>query len=445
MPRKAPLLTALQVKHLGNGSHNIGGVTGTYIFKSPAQSYFYYRYTDASGKRRELSLGLYPDMSLAEVRKAAFTAQEQLKNGIDPLEHRRHEALLRKQQFEQQTTNKITTFEKIALEWVADRANNGYWIHNAKGERETTQILRNHIFPDLGKLDIESISPENVRDCLSRIWQHFPSTARKARSYTHKIFQWAIALNKRQNRENPANMDGPLGVLMEPLQRNKKSSQNHAACAVDEIPRLFQEMSGFTSMSARACEFAILTAARSQAVRLAQWSEFDLDKGIWTIPIDHDKIKAAARDRTIFLSPAAIALLKSLPRFRESPYVFPSSHGSHFSDVALTMFLRGLHQARLAKDGRGWIDPEKTKLLGKPCVITIHGTARSTFRTWAKDDSLGNNRRFDQEAVELCLLHMKNDGYNGAYDRARLPKERRLIMEAWGEYCTSKVKATPKS
>ena len=53
---------------------------------------------------------------------------------------------------------------------------------------------------------------------------------------------------------------------------------------------------------------------------------------------------------------------------------------------------------------------------------------------------MGNNRRFDQEAVELCLLHSKNDAYDGAYDRAPLAKERRAIMEAWGKYAYSKIR-----
>ena len=103
------------------------------------------------------------------------------------------------------------------------------------------------------------------------------------------------------------------------------------------------------------------------------------------------------------------------------------------------MVLRRLHKIRKKEDNVGWIDPTKTRLLGKECIITIHGTARATFKTWAKSDVFKNNRRFDQEAVELCLLHSKNDGYNGAYDRAFLARERRFIMKEWAEYCFSKI------
>ena len=69
----------------------------------------------------------------------------------------------------------------------------------------------------------------------------------------------------------------------------------------------------------------------------------------------------------------------------------------------------------------------------------MHGTARAGFRTWAKDDVLGNNIKFDQEAVEKCLLHSTKDMYHGAYDRAEFIAERKLIMEEWGKFCTSKL------
>ena len=104
-------------------------------------------------------------------------------------------------------------------------------------------------------------------------------------------------MHKRENRENPAALDGALGVLIEPLQNNIKPAENHAACAIDEIPRLFVEMNDFDSMSAYACMFAILTAARSKAVRFAEWDEIDFEKKIWIIPVEHDKVKTPKRDQ----------------------------------------------------------------------------------------------------------------------------------------------------
>jgi hypothetical protein len=114
--------------------------------------------------------------------------------------------------------------------------------------------------------------------------------------------------------------------------------------------------------------------------------------------------------------------------------------------MAGNMFLRRLHEKKKEVDGIGWVDPVILDENGEKAVITLHGTSRASFRTWAKDDELGNNRHFDQEAVELCLLHSKQDAYNGAYDRAPLEKERRKIMNAWGKYCYSAIrKLKPRS
>ena len=135
---------------------------------------------------------------------------------------------------------------------------------------------------------------------------------------------------------------------------------------------------------------------------------------------------------------------------------FKTAKGGSFSDAATNALIRRMHASKKALDGTGWIDPDKSKREGKVCVITAHGTARSGFRTWAKDDRFGNNRKYDQEAAELCLLHSKaSDDYHGAYDRARLSTERQRLMDDWGGggvlllahiwRCSLFLKSPPKS
>ena len=96
-----------------------------------------------------------------------------------------------------------------------------------------------------------------------------------------------------------------------------------------------------------------------------------------------------------------------------------------------------MHEARLAKDGRGWIDPAKEKAGDAHCRITAHGTARASFRTWCETDEHGNRFHIDQKAAELCLLHAvtEDERLNHAYTRATLDGERRRIMALWGRYC----------
>lgn len=96
-------------------------------------------------------------------------------------------------------------------------------------------------------------------------------------------------------------------------------------------------------------------------------------------------------------------------------------------------------RTKLKQDGIGWVDPEILDDKGCPRMITQHGTARSSFETWALDDASGNNRRFLKETVEACLLHQPNDGFNGAYDRTKKIKDRFELVNAWGTYCLGKT------
>lgn len=81
------------------------------------------------------------------------------------------------------------------------------------------------------------------------------------------------------------------------------------------------------------------------------------------------------------------------------------------------------------------LDREQTARLGKPVLMTQHGTCRACFKTWSKSDG----RTFNVDAVELCLAHQIDYRYSGAYDRAKLENERREVMAEWAKFCTSKL------
>lgn len=434
MPKTSKIVTATQLKNVGLKTIAVGGVSGLYFRSRPYQSYFFLRFQDKTG-RHDLTLGTYPEMSLAKAREEASRLRARISAGEDVIAER-EQVLVPKQ-----PTVPVLTFKQVAKQWLSERSRLNFWGDNVKGEKRAFRILEIHAYPFIGNKDINQVSAADVFNLLSKIWLEKNATALKLKTSIFKIFQWAMAKNMCAIRENPAQLSGALGVLLEPLKKTAVLSSHHAACPVEEIPRLFHEISQYVSTSARACEFAILTCCRSKALRFATWDEIDLENKIWTIPVEHDKIKLPGRDRRIFLSDQAITILRQLPKHDDCNLLFPNTYKNKLSDAAVTMFLRGLHEVRMAADGRGWVDPHVKNADGQPSVITLHGTARASFRTWAKNDELGNNRRFDQEAVELCLLHAKKDIYRGAYDRANLEKERRQIMAAWGEYCFSQRKA----
>ena len=117
------------------------------------------------------------------------------------------------------------SFSNVAQQWIEDRESHDYWVNNIREPKCTIQILERNVYPFIGETHIEEISPEMVRAILEPIWQTKPSTAKKVKTYLRQIFQWAIALKKRKDKENPAQMDGTLGVLMEPLQKTRKKNK----------------------------------------------------------------------------------------------------------------------------------------------------------------------------------------------------------------------------
>lgn len=435
-----PLVIFRQLK--SPGFYPLGGVQGLYLRIRGASESYILRYQDTFGKRRSMSLGLRRSMSLSEAHTKATEIRARLSEGINPTPTRATRRKAKTQQSSSKTAPTSKTFAEVMDLWLKYRVENNYWVNDRKEPYATSNLLARHVLPRLGDIGINAITVEDIRDVLAPIWTTKTITAKKALRNIRAILNWARAMNYSSSAEDLCSLQGPLGVLMEGARKNAVRKENFAALPYDRIPSFIQALYHLEGTSRWMMMFAILTASRMKAVRLATWGEIDVEKRIWEIPPEHDKIKDPKRDRTIYLSQQAIEVLEkvrpNLPRADD--LIFKADNGGSFSDAATTALIRRMHARQKALAGTGWIDPDKSKREGKICIVTAHGTARSGFRTWAKDDRLGNNRRYDQEAAELCLLHCKaSDDYHGAYDRARLSTERQRLMNDWGKFCFSLV------
>ena len=161
------------------------------------------------------------------------------------------------------------------------------------------------------------------------------------------------------------------------------------------------------SVAGRALEFLILTAARSGEVFGARWGEIDLDGGTWTIPAGRMKAK---REHRVPLAPAALDLVRSLPREDGNPFVFigPSS-GRGLGHMALIRVLE-----RMGRDG-----------------VTVHGF-RSAFSDWAHESTAHANH-----TIELSLAHNVGTEVERAYRRGPMLAKRVRLMADWAKYCAS--------
>ena len=437
-------LTHKEIQALPDGSHAIGGVKGLYVRKRAEQTQYFLRWKkDGKQQTRFYAIGL----SLREVREIAYRDRQLLNLGLDPKEEEKKALAAKEAEIEakrKEEERRRFTFRLVSDEWLKEQIQIQRWKNNATGEKHARQRLNKYLLPAFGDKLISEITAQDAFLFFSPLWTAKSGTADKLYDLLKAIFNWAIAKGVYQITENPINKRGALGILLEPLTKQRTDTDNHPSLDFHEVPQFIEALTKLGSPSALAVAFSIVTASRFKAVRCAEWSEIDLKNKVWNIPEEHDKMKGR-RMRQVLLSDEAIELLSYLPRVNN--YLFPSgSHLGKLSENAPSMLIRGMDTQKAAIDGRGWKDFTRRNGAGKiePVRITQHGTARASFRTWAKNDELGNNRKFDQEAVELCLLHARKDTYRGAYDRSQLLKERRLVMKEWGAFCFSALRASQK-
>ncbi|WP_197911734.1 tyrosine-type recombinase/integrase [Kineobactrum salinum] len=417
MPKQAKELSATELRKLAKpGTYKVGGVSGLQVVVTPAGAKCWILRTMVGERRREIGLGGFPEVPLAEARNKARELKDQIRQGVDPMEERKANRTKLAQ-----ATARGLSFADAAKRCHAVKAQE---FKNPKHAAQWITTLEKYVIPELGRLPVSEIETPQVLAVLEPIWAEVPETASRVRQRMAAVFDWARAA-KIRTAPNPAAWKDCLEPLLPATAKLRKTAgkarKHHAALPVADVPRLMSDIGTRDAPSAQALRFAVLAAARSGEVRLATWDEIDLDAGVWRLSADRMK---ADKAHTVPLSRAAVELLKALPRDNPAGLVFPNSKGVELSDMALSKLMKDAHAADLKKGGPGYIDP----ILDR--IATPHGTARSSFKDWCRQ-----NNRFPDEWSELALAHVNSDATRTAYARNELLEERRGMMEAWGQYC----------
>jgi integrase len=267
-------------------------------------------------------------------------------------------------------------------------------------------------------LPVGAIDTGLVLKVLEPIWTAKPETAGRVRGRIEAVIDWAKARDYRVG-ENPARWRGHLDKLL-PARSKVRRVKHHPALPYDELPAFMRALRAQEGISARALEFTILTAARTNETIGATWPEINLGAKVWTIPADRMK---AERDHRVPLSAAALAILKRMAEFRENAFVFPGDRRAGLSNMAMLEMVRGMNERRAAAGEPKWIDPHQGK------EIVPHGF-RSSFRDWASERT-----NFPREVAEAALAHIEGDETELAYKRGDLFEKRRRLMDEWARYC----------
>jgi integrase len=357
-----------------------------------------------AGRARKMGLGEVDRIQLADVRKRAYAAWLQAQDGIDPIEERN----ARKAAVAVEKA-KSMSFRECAEGYI--QAHQSGW-KNSKHGAQWVSTLETYAYPIIGSLPVGTVEDAHIIKILQPIWTTKTETASRVRGRIEKVLDRARALKLRTG-ENPAKWKGHLDQLL-PARSTVAPVTHHAALPYRELPAFMQKLRSRESISTRALEFTILTAARTGDTIGAKWNEISESDRTWTIPGARLKGRRGARknDHVIPLSDRALAILHGLPR--EGEYIFPGGKaGSGLSNMAMDQLLKGM----------GY---EST-------VATVHGF-RSSFKDWCSEQT-----SYPNEMSEMALAHTVSNKVEAAYRRGDMREKRRRLMQDWADYCGNRA------
>jgi integrase len=386
-----------------NKDQLISDGSGLYLLVKPdGKKWWRFIYT-FDGKRKALSLGVYPQISLSVARRQAESNRESLANGLNPSELRKQDKANQKAKkiVEQQIIDGIAptgSFEHVALEWFDKKMN----IRSASHQKRTMALLKRDLFPWIGKRPIAEITPAELLKPLERIEnRNAIETAHRALQTAGQVFRYAWSKDMVSQDITQA-LRGALA--------SRKGGNFSAITDPQLVKPLMQAISNYsgTFVVKTALRLAPLVFVRPSELRTAEWSQIDFEARQWRYLITKTQT-----EHIVPLSNQVIEILREIqPLTGKGRYVFPSArtpNGSRpMSDMALLTALRSLG-------------------FGKE-EMTVHG-----FRAMARtilDEVLG----YRPEFIEHQLGHAVKDANGRAYNRTSHLPERRKMMQAWADY-----------
>ena len=350
-----------------------------------------------TSKRRDMGLGTYPEVGIADARIRGMAARQSIAGGKDPIEERNVDRAARKADAE------TMTFERAALK-VHEEQTPGW--KNPKHAAQWVNTLRDYAFPKIGKRKVDELAPTDFAEVLRPIWLEKPETASRVKQRCHTVMKWCWAHGSV--KANPVDVVDHL-LPQQPGKRERVSHQ--PSMPWRDIPAFVRGVlhASASNVTRALLEFVILTAARSGEARAMTWAEVDIEAKVWTVPASRMKAKAVHR---VPLSERAVEILKAQRALHpDADLVFPAPRGGVLSDMVLTGFLRD----------------QKAQSSDKDRVATAHGF-RSSFRDWASESN------YPRDLAERALAHTIQNQAEAAYHRTDLLEQRRAMMEAWARH-----------
>ena len=346
-----------------------------------------------NGKRKTLSIGKYPTISLVEARQAAENARRLLVSGQDPSE-------AKQQAKRERQTAALNTFEAIARRWHSDNLIRWKENHAAR----VLRYFETDVFPVIGEMPIQEIRVSDIKTVLDGVMTRgVNNTAEKIREWAGSIFDYAVMLEVVETN--------PAYSLRKYIPA--KQTDHRPALPREELTEFFRRLilAEIEPQNRIALILNMLTFLRSTELRGGQWNEIDFDAAVWTVPaqrMKHEKT-APKPPHAVPLADWTLELLAELKEITgNTPFLFPSRTKTDgvISDATIGRIIE-----RMGYKGR----------------VTPHG-----FRSLAS--SVLNEQGFNPDAIERQLAHIENNKIRAAYNRADYLNERKEFMQWYSDF-----------
>lgn len=341
------------------------------------------------GKEKTLSFGAYPEVTLAQARLKREEARQQIAEGIDPSE------LLKQQR--QQAKAKVLTFKVVAERWYKDKTELALKPWAPATARKARLYLEKDLYPAFGSRPIAEITRLELIELNAKIEE------RGALDVSKKIRQWlgAIFDDAYDRGEIPAN---PAHNLKAGARSKGATHKHYPSVAFSELPAMLDavDATGSHQLIKAAIRLLMLTAVRPGELRLAQWSEFDLDNAVWTVPAERMKMR---RPHSVPLTSQVLELLAQVKEINPEGYLFVVQGSKPISGITINQTIR---------------------LAGYGGKHTGHG-----FRHLLSTEL--NERGYNSDWIEAQLAHAGGDKIRATYNKAQYLEQRRTMMQDWAD------------
>ena len=385
---KRKYLNQRQIVNLPEGAHCDG--EGLYIIKRTSKAGKWVLRFNFAKRPKQMGLGPWPQVGLAEARERAGDAKRMLRDGRNPIEEKAKKraeasALLR--------TFRSVTLEKFKVErhTLKGEGANGRWL----------SPLTHHVFPKLGDVPINRINQLMIRDALQPIWHTKGETALKALNRTRMVLKFAAAQGLAVDLN-------AVELAKELLGPQKKNTANIQAMPWQEVPAFYQSLDNH-ELTQLVLKLTILTGVRPSAARQCRLAQIDGE--IWTIPGEVMKGRQGETDDfRVPLTAEAIRVIEAASRFERDGLLFASLSGKGtISDAMVSKYMR----------------------VTRGLPYKVHGF-RSSLRTWAEFNTAASF-----EAKEMLLAHKERNQVARAYIRTDYFDMRKLIIQQWNDFITN--------